>query len=425
MSGPFFFLSLFFQHFGASYAFVTNRYLNRQYSKMARSKTDSVRGRSPGAASERRESKQGELSVDEHDSSGVQVAQTNAPARTSKRRKRSELSPSSKATHSIIEKERREAMNEKFSELAANIPELVEAIAAGKRPTKGEIVKASIARHQDQERRVRELLHEVEMLRAHNGVGTPTHTSFGGLEARSPMTAIAPEPLMPTTPTISLPYQIQTSQPIGLATGAAQGNLWVGQLLNKTHQSLSFEAVQTVPLLPDMMQQPVSPFKQTSMMNWNLSSLPQPVDAASISLGFATSNVYKSLMDSATLDQLGRRDSGASGRTSTSGFSSPTFTSSSDTDSTFSSEALETSLDERRFLAESMSFEPFALATSLAEQTPLTSLVGLPAATADLASVSTHSKARRVTLARRTRKDELKDDALASSPLTTSLAANT
>ncbi len=107
-------------------------------------------------------------------------------------------------------------MNEKFSELAANIPELVEAIAAGKRPTKGEIVKASIARHQDQERRVRELMHEVQMLRSgSNGASTPN--SFSALETPSPLTSVAPEPVL-STPQLSMPYQVQASHPIGLAT---------------------------------------------------------------------------------------------------------------------------------------------------------------------------------------------------------------
>ncbi|CBQ69003.1 conserved hypothetical protein [Sporisorium reilianum SRZ2] len=387
---------------------------------MAGIKTESIRGRSPGPAADRRESSLGALSMDEYNSPAATEPQRTAPTKTSKRRKRSELSPSSKATHSIIEKERREAMNEKFSELAANIPELVEAIASGKRPTKGEIVKASIARHQDQERRVRELMHEVEMLRAGGSGGSGVNgqqTGFGAtLETPSPLNAVAPEPLMPsTTQTYSLPYQIQASHPIGLPTAAAQGNLWVGQLLNKTHEPLSFDAPQPLSLLPDLNQQPVSPFKQTSMMNWNLSSLPQPLDAAALSIGFAPSGLLKGFMDSGALDHHSRRGSGASGPTPTSGFSSPTFTSSSDSDSTFSTDALDASLDERRFLAESMAFEPFAMPSTAVDQTPLTSLVGLPA-TADLAPAA---KARRTPAGRRARKDE------ASSPFAVSLAANT
>lgn len=365
--------------------------------------------------------------MDDYNSPAPVEPQRTAPTKTSKRRKRSELSPSSKATHSIIEKERREAMNEKFSELAANIPELVEAIASGKRPTKGEIVKASIARHQDQERRVRELMHEIEMLRA-GGCGGGNGGSHGqngfaasALETSSPLATVSPEPLMPATQTFSLPYQIQTSHPIGLPTAAAQGNLWVGQLLNKTttHEPLSFDAPQPLSLLPDLNQQPVSPFKQTSMMNWNLSSLPQPLDPASLSIGFAPSGLLKGFMDSGSLDHHhSRRGSGASGPTPTSGFSSPTFTSSSDSDSTFSTDALDTSLDERRFLAESMAFEPFAMpSTTTVDQTPLTSLVGLPA-TSEVAPANT--KARRpIAGSRRARKDD------SAQPAAVSLAANT
>ncbi|TKY88906.1 hypothetical protein EX895_002147 [Sporisorium graminicola] len=383
-------------------------------------KTEGIRGRSPGPAADRRESSLSALSMDDYNSPASTEAQHTAPTKTSKRRKRSELSPSSKATHSIIEKERREAMNEKFSELAANIPELVEAIASGKRPTKGEIVKASIARHQDQERRVRELMHEVEMLRAGSSGGN-SHNSFAPtLETPSPTTAVAPEPLMPATQTFSLPYQIQASHPIGLPSAAAQDNLWVGQLLNKTHEQLSFEAPQPLSLLPDLNQQPVSPFKQTSMMNWSFSSLPQPLDPASLSIGFAPSGLLKGFMDSGALDHHSRRGSGASGPTPTSGFSSPTFTSSSDSDSTFSTDALDTSLDERKFLAESMSFEPFAMPTTTVDQTPLTSLVGLPA-TSDLAPTKT--KARRAG-GRRARKDESQPSA-SPSPFAVSLAANT
>ncbi|SPO31064.1 uncharacterized protein UTRI_05297_B [Ustilago trichophora] len=367
---------------------------------MASIKTESIRGRSPGPAADRRESNLSDLSMEVADSPAA------APARTSKRRKRSELSPSSKATHSIIEKERREAMNEKFSELAANIPELVEAIAAGKRPTKGEIVKASIARHQDQERRVRELMHEVQMLRSGSNGGA-SQASFP-LETPSPLNAVAPEPMIPTAQTLSLPYQIQTSHPIGVPT--AQSNLWVGQLLNKTHEPLALchEAPQPLPLLPDMAQ-PVSPFKQTSMMNWSLSSLPQPLDPASLSISFPPAGLIKGFMDSGTLEHLSRRSSGAGGPTPTSGFSSPTFTS-SDSDSTFSTDALDPSLDDKRFFtADSMSFEPFAMPTTLVDQTPLTSLVGLPATT-DLGTAAVVKKQRRAGTGRRGRKDDVKEE---------------
>lgn len=335
--------------------------------------------------------------------------------RTSKRRKRSELSPSSKATHSIIEKERREAMNEKFSELASNIPELVEAIAAGKRPTKGEIVKASIARHQDQERRVRELMHEVQMLRSgSNGASTPN--SFSALETPSPLTSVAPEPVL-STPQLSMPYQVQASHPIGLSTSTAQGNLWVGHLLDKSPASLSFDAPPTMPLLPDLGQQPVSPFKQSSMMNWNLSSYPTPLDPSSLSIALPTSNFMKSFLDASTLDHFNnRRGSDETAPTSTSGFSSPTFSTSSDSNSSFSTDVG----DERRFLAESMAFEPFAMATSnVVEQTPLTSLVGLPAMGEMMGK---EGKGRRISV-RRGRKEGVKQEEM-SSPLTASRAAN-
>ncbi|SPO30680.1 uncharacterized protein UTRI_05297 [Ustilago trichophora] len=367
---------------------------------MASIKTESIRGRSPGPAADRRESSLSELSMEAVDSPAA------APARTSKRRKRSELSPSSKATHSIIEKERREAMNEKFSELAANIPELVEAIAAGKRPTKGEIVKASIARHQDQERRVRELMHEVQMLRSGSGGGA-SQASFP-LETPSPLNTVAPEPMIPTAQTLSLPYQIQPSHPIGLPT--PQGNLWVGQLLNKTDEPLALchEAPQPLSLLPDMAQ-PVSPFKQTSMMNWSFPSLPQPLDPASLSISFPPAGLIKGFMDSGMLEHLSRRSSGAGGPTPTSGFSSPTFTS-SDSDSTFSTDALDPSLDDKRFFtADSMSFEPFAMPSTLIDQTPLTSLVGLPATT-DLGTATAAKKQRRAGTSRRGRKEEVKEE---------------
>lgn len=373
-------------------------------------RTETARGRSPGPAADRRESSLSDLSMESVDSPAALAASGNTPAKTSKRRKRSELSPSSKATHSIIEKERREAMNEKFSELAANIPELVDAIAAGKRPTKGEIVKASIARHQEQERRVRELMHEVQMLRSGGSGTAPQQTSFP-LENPSPLSTVASEPLMPTTQTISLPYQIQTSHPIGVPS--AHGNLWMGQLLNKTHEPLTLclePTAQPMSLLPDMVQ-PVSPFKQTSMMNWSLSSLPQPLDPASLSIGFATSGPMKSFMGSTgTLEHLSRRSS--SGGAPTSGFSSPTFTS-SDSDSTFSADGLDPSLD-----VASMSFEPFAMPTTMVEQTPLTSLVGLPAANELSASAGMAKKPRRATngSSRWGRKEEAKDsEALAMS----------
>lgn len=410
---------------------------------MAGIKTESSRGRSPGPTAKRRESEHSELSIDTCNSPAP-ADMAGPPARTSKRRKRSELSPSSKATHSIIEKERREAMNEKFSELAANIPELVEAIASGKRPTKGEIVKASIARHQDQDRRVRELMLEVQMLRSGSTPGVTAAVAPTGagsvqsyaVEAPGHLTA---EPIMqPTAPaaqTLAMPYQIQTSHPIGSVPAAVQGNLWVGQLLNKAHEPLSLSLCHEshqqpppLPLLPDMAQ-PVSPFKQTSMMNWNLS---QTLDPA---FGFASTGFNKGFIDIGTLEHLSRRDrsSTGTGPTPTSGFSSPTFTS-SDSDSAFSADALDGNLDEKKFLADSIGFEPFALAstTTIGEQTPLTSLVGLPATTMTTAgelsgaSGPAIKKARRATAVKRSRKDEVKEEpALTSvSPYSASLTAN-
>ncbi|SPC63249.1 uncharacterized protein UHOD_06587 [Ustilago sp. UG-2017b] len=394
---------------------------------MSSIKTESIRGRSPGPAADRHESKISQLSMKDGRSPTSNAAtQGSAPARTSKRRKRSELSPSSKQTHSIIEKERREAMNEKFSELAANIPELVQALAAGKRPTKGEIVKASIARHQEQERRVSELMHQVHMLRSGSSNGTtPQHCS---VETPSSIATMTPEPMLSTpSQTLSMPYQIQASHPIGVAIpGSAQGDLWVGQLLNKSanpHEQLTLchDPAPPMSLLPDM-SQPVSPFKQTSMMNWSLSSPPQPLDPASLSIGFPTSNFIKGFMDSGTLEYLGRRNSGASGPTPTSGFSSPTFTS-SDSDSSFSTDALDPNLDEGKFLADSISFEPFVMPTgNLVEQTPLTSLVGLPEQQQQQQQQggAGNKKPRRGTQSRRSRKDETKEQGIADNSFSSS-----
>ncbi|SNX87056.1 uncharacterized protein MEPE_05766 [Melanopsichium pennsylvanicum] len=365
------------------------------------------RGRSPGPAGDRRKSGLSELGID-----------SPAPpaARTSKRRKRSELSPSSKQTHSIIEKERREAMNEKFSELAASIPELVEALASGKRPTKGEIVKASIARHQEQERRVRELEFEVQMLRSGSAPGANQPSGFEAIETPSPMSR-DPMTQNGAAPQLALPYQIQASHPIGAgmtSAPTAAGDLWVDHMLSKPHEPLALDAPQPLSMLPDMVQ-PVSPFKQTSMMNnWaSLSSLPiAPLDPATLSISFSSSGLIKGFMESGTLNHLSRRPSGAN----TSGFSSPTFTS-SDSDSSFSTDALETSLDDgRRGLfggVESMSFEPFAaLQGNTVEQTPLTSLVGLPA-TGELGH-TVAKKARKVgnTGRARGRKNEGKEKAI-------------
>ncbi|ETS60210.1 hypothetical protein PaG_05752 [Moesziomyces aphidis] len=365
---------------------------------MAAIKAEHSRGRSPGPAADRRASVDND--VEDHDSPAP-ASNDGAPVRTSKRRKRSELSPSSKATHSIIEKERREAMNEKFSELAANIPELVEAMAAGKRPTKGEIVKASISRHQEQERRVRELMHEVQMLRSRSA--TPSNYA---VDSPAPLTAPAAEPVAQAAQTLAMPYQIQSSHPIGVP--ASQDNLWIGQLLHKTGEPLAMSAEHPpLSLLPDLAQ-PISPFKQTSMMNWSMSALPQPLDASTLTVGFATSSFAKGLTDgSGTLEYLGRRNSLMGGMTSTSGFSSPTFTS-SDSDSSFGTDALDTSLDDRKFFADGMSFEPFAMPSAVVEQTPLSSLVGLPstehASTAPTGGADKKPRAR--TNSRRARLDE-------------------
>lgn len=336
-------------------------------------------------------------SPDRHDLSMQDQHSSSAPARTSKRRKRSELSPSSKATHSIIEKERREAMNEKFAELAANIPELVEAISAGKRPTKGEIVKASIARHQEQDRRVRELMHEVQLLRSGNGNGNVASQQQQQTLVMDNSTSVSAQmPALANTKSSmlnSMHYQIQSSHPVG----SGDGNLWMGSLLDKAPLSLSLES--TLPMLPDMAQ-PISPFKQSSIINpWGL---PTPFanmqDPASLSIGFPSSaSVMKTFLENGTLDQLAHhRDSTSSNTTPSSGFSSPTFTS-DDGDSTFSSTEG----------AESMAFEPFAMGNvGLMEQTPLSSLVGLPAT--DLVGVGSGSNKsqRRNTRATRGQKNE-------------------
>lgn len=277
-------------------------------------------------------------------------------------------------------------MNEKFSELAANIPELVEAMASGKRPTKGEIVKASIARHQEQERRIRELLHEVQTLRSN------PESQVVPVQHNVPTSA--PEVILPGAQNIALPYQIQTSHPIGVPN--PQGHLWLGQLLHKANDPIALPSDhQPMSMLPDM-SQPVSPFKQTSMMmNWSLSSLQQPLDPASLEIGIAASDVAKGLDQSGTLDYLGRHDVAPS---SASGYSSPTFTA-SDSDS-FSTEGIEPSLHEKKFLAENMTFEPFAIASSTVEQTPLASLVGLPATEQVFAAASGGKKSRRSTSGR-------------------------
>ncbi len=55
-----------------------------------------------------------------------------------------------------------------------------------------------------------------------------------------------------------------------------------------------------MPLVPDLGQQPVSPFKQSSMMSWNLSSYPTPLDPSSLSIAMPTSNFMKSFLDASS-----------------------------------------------------------------------------------------------------------------------------
>ncbi|PWY98117.1 hypothetical protein BCV70DRAFT_165571 [Testicularia cyperi] len=350
------------------------------------------RGRSPGPAVSRHGS-------DESFANGYDAAQPiskeSTPARNSKRRKRSELSPSSKQTHSIIEKERREAMNEKFSELAAQVPELVEALASGKKPTKGEIVKASIHRHQQQDRRIQELQLELQSLRASN--------TLQGISVEQGFAASLPPVSMPApAPTFAMQYQVQTSQPI--MPPHESGDVWIGQLLQKANDHLVRNDVMPpiTATMPDS-SAPVSPFKQTSMMSdWNMASMPQPTFLPASAFGHAVSfgvDGVKIPINNGTLDQLGRTDF-----VSGSAIASPTFTS-SDTDSSFSSEAIDPSLDDKRFLAESMGFEPFPLNSTVPEQTPLASLIGLPPAdhqdsTTMTAATTAKKVGRKVTLSR-------------------------
>ncbi|EPQ31261.1 uncharacterized protein PFL1_01446 [Pseudozyma flocculosa PF-1] len=123
------------------------------------------------------------------DSPGSASASTPQP-RPAKRKRRSELSPSSKASHSTVEKERREAMNERFNELACLIPQLQEALVQGKKPTKGDIVRASINYHHQQEERVQHLSRQLELLANHS---TAAHlASLPAAQPHHAMTMAAP-----------------------------------------------------------------------------------------------------------------------------------------------------------------------------------------------------------------------------------------
>lgn len=291
--------------------------------------------------------------------------QTAAQARSSKRKKRSDLSPSSKATHSIIERERREAMNEKFSELAAQVPELVEAIESGKRPTKGEIVKASIARHQAQDRRIQEMQLELQALRASNDL--QGITAAQGLAASMP--AISVDLSQQQQQTYAMPYQIQPSRPV-MQTNE-EGSIWLGQLLGKTNDQLDRSPSFQPTLVPSDSVATISPFKQSSLMScWGVSGFQPQLDSYSFDVDHALLEKSKVLVSNGMLEQLSD---------SVSTFPSPTFTS-SDTDSSFSSDPLDPALDEPTFLTDHTAFEPFVLTDDVAEETSLSALLNLPPA---------------------------------------------
>lgn len=289
--------------------------------------------------------------------------QTAAQTRSSKRKKRSDLSPSSKATHSIIERERREAMNEKFSELAAQVPELVEAIASGKRPTKGEIVKASIARHQAQDRLIQEMQLELQALRASN--------DLQGITTQQGLAASMPAITVDLSQAYALPYQIQPSRPIMQST--EEGSVWLGHLLGKTSDHADQSPTFQPTLVSGDSVTNVSPFKQSSLMSgWSYPG--SQLESYSFDLGPAMLEKAMALVNTGMLDQLSRSDS-------LSTFPSPTFTS-SDTDSSFSSDPLDPAHDDPAFLAdtltEHMAFEPFVLTDDTVEETPLSALLNLP-----------------------------------------------
>lgn len=158
------------------------------------SSASTSRGRSPGPVGT------------SHSASDASIS---TQTRSNKRRKRSELSPSSKATHSFIEKERREAMNERFSELAALVPDLRSAIEKGKKPTKGDIVKASINYHLEQEDRIRLLSKQLGELEARFGV-SPTVPVNGALAAMQSNTTSTTPTSAPVAPA-QVPDAPQTS----------------------------------------------------------------------------------------------------------------------------------------------------------------------------------------------------------------------
>ncbi|KAN0062594.1 hypothetical protein ACQY0O_005126 [Thecaphora frezii] len=165
-----------------------------------------TRGRSPGpsaawladqAPSGSLESANAAAAIAAASSSSVSTpSPMSAQPRPAKRKKRSELSPSSKASHSTVEKERREAMNERFNELAGLIPQLQEALAQGKKPTKGDIVKASINYHRQQEEKLQHLTRQLELLAYHStaalgraGAPNGSHAANGRGVSPSPSSA--------------------------------------------------------------------------------------------------------------------------------------------------------------------------------------------------------------------------------------------
>lgn len=263
-------------------------------------------------------------------------------------------------------------MNEKFSELAAQVPELVEAIGSGKRPTKGEIVKASIARHQTQDRRIQELQLELQALRARNEL----QSVDAGSDPAASMPAITVD--LSQQQHYSMPYQIQPSRPILQNTD--ENSVWLGQLFGKGSEQLDRGPAFQPTLVSTDSVSNVSPFKQFPFTSsWSYSQLQTQPELYSFSLGVVAMERAKTAASNGLLDQL-------SGSDTLSAFPSPTFTY-SDTDSSTSSDAVDPTMEEAGLLTDNLSdqmgFEPFVISDNAAEETPLSALLNLPPMDAD------------------------------------------
>lgn len=258
-------------------------------------------------------------------------------------------------------------MNEKFAELAAQVPELVEAIASGKRPTKGEIVKASIARHQAQDRLIQELQLELQALRTSNDL--QGITAQQGLAASMPAITVdvSQQQQQEQEQAYTMPYQIQPSRP--LLQTSEEGSIWLGQLFGKSSDELDRSPSFQPTYVSAASVANISPFKSSSFMScWSYPTL----ESYSLDLGPAL--LEKSRITESSLDQLSRCSS-------ISTFPSPAFTS-SDTDSASSSDLLDPALEDPTYLAENLTdhlaFEPFVLTDDAVEETPLSALLDLP-----------------------------------------------